>query len=88
VKVNKEIMTMTRLLVAVASLSLFAFGCSAEGTEDPEPEPAVQEPQRDPPKQVRSGVFENPYDNIQVPLGSYQLLPEEPALQGPRDPGR
>ena len=51
---------MNRLLVAVAAMSLFAFGCTAEGTEDPEPEPVAQEPQRDPPKQVRSGVFENP----------------------------
>jgi hypothetical protein len=86
--VNQENMTMNRLLVAVAALSLFAFGCAAEGTDDPDPEPTVQEPQRDPPKQVRSGVFTNPYDNIQVPLGSYQLLPDEPELQAPRVPGR
>lgn len=79
---------MNRLLVAAAALSLFAFGCAAEGTDDPGPEPTVQEPQRDPPKQVRSGVFQNPYDNIQVPLGSYQLPPEEPALQAPRIPSR
>lgn len=79
---------MNRLFVAVAALSVFAFGCAAEGTEDPEQEPAVQEPQRDPPKQVRSGVFENPYDNIQVPLGSYQLPPDVPDLQAPRIPSR
>ena len=79
---------MNRVLVAVAAMSLFAFGCAAEGTEDPEQEPPVAEPQRDPPKQVRSGVFENPYDNIQVPLDSYFLLPEEPELQAPKVPGR
>jgi hypothetical protein len=88
VNVIKENMTMNRLLIAVASLSLFAYGCAADGTEDPEPEPTVQEPQRDPPKQIKSGVFENPYDNIQVPLGSYQLPPDEPALQTPRLPSR
>ena len=79
---------MNRLLVAVAALSVFAFGCAAEGTEDQEPEPVAQEPQRDPPKTIRSGAFTNPYDNIQVPLGDYQLLPDEPQLQNPKIPGR
>lgn len=79
---------MNRLLVAVAALSLFAFGCAAEGTEDQEPDPVAQEPQRDPPKTVKSGAFVNPYDNIQVPLDYYQLLPDEPALQTPRGPSR
>lgn len=87
VTVIKETMNMNRLVVAVAVFSLSAFGCAA-GTEDPEPEPTVQEPQRDPPKQVRSGAFQNPYENIQVPLGSYHLPPEEPVLQTPRLPGR
>ena len=79
---------MNRLLVAVAALSLTAFGCAAEGVDDPEPEPVAQEPQRDPPKQVKSGIFTNPYDNIQVPLSSYQLPPDEPTLQAPNVPSR
>jgi hypothetical protein len=79
---------MNRLFVAVAALSVFAFGCTAEGTEDPGPEPVAEEPQRDPPKQVRSGVFENPYDNIAVPVGSIKLLPDVPELQQPKIPSR
>ena len=79
---------MNRLFVAVAALSVFAFGCTAEGTEDPEPAPPVQEPQRDPPKEVRSGVFENPYGSIAAPYNGGVDVPEVPALQQPRIPSR
>ena len=79
---------MNRLLVAVAAVSVFAFGCTAEGTEDPEPSPPVEEPQRDPPKQIKAGNLVNPYDNISVPLDYYQRMPDEPTLQQPRLPGR
>jgi hypothetical protein len=80
---------MNRLLatLAVATLSLSAFGCAA-GTDDPAPEPTVQEPQRDPPKEVKSGILDNPYDSIRVPVDSYQLLPNEPQLQAPPIPSR
>ena len=73
--------------LAVLAVAVTMAGC-ATGVEDPQPVPAPDEPQRDPPKQIKSGVFENPYDNIQVPLGSYQLPPDEPTLQTPRLPSR
>jgi hypothetical protein len=85
--VIKENKNMNRLLIAACALSLSAFGCAA-GTDDPEQEPVTQEPQRDPPKQVRSGIFTNPYDQIQVPLDSYKLLPDEEQLQEPNIPSR
>lgn len=79
---------MNRLLVAsLLTLSITAFGCAA-GTDDPDPTPSVDEPQRDPPKQVRVGEFDDPYDSVVVGVDDYRLPPEVAPRQTPPIPGR
>ena len=71
---------MNRLMIALAVVSLSMFGCAA-GDDDPTPEPVAQEPQRDPPKQVKSGQFANPYEGITPALNEYREPSEVPGLQ-------
>jgi len=78
---------MNRLMIAVCVASLSLFGCAA-GDDEPTPTPPAEEPQRDPPKQVKSGEFANPYAGITPALDEYREPSEVPILQGSPIPSR
>ena len=49
--------------LAVVAVAVMLGGC-AEGVEDPQPVPAPDEPQRDPPKVTFSGDLGTPLDKV------------------------
>jgi hypothetical protein len=66
--------------LAVLAVAVTLGGC-ATGVEDPQPVPAPDEPQRDPPKVTLSGDLDNPYEGIAQERGS--TLTDRPRQKPP-----
>lgn len=76
---------MTRAMIAAGLFAALAcFGC-AVAVEDPQPEPQLPEPQRDPPARIRSGTLADRVGEAVTGLDEYRPDLVVPPRQKPGD---